>query len=207
MNDKNSDQIVAQEPQEKTADSRHLHKGHRERLKRRFRQQGLSSFDTHNIFELLLFYGIPLKDTNEEAHRLLETFGSLVNVFDAPYEDLLKVNGISENSATLIKLIPQLCQIYYESKVEDAPFDDENITHHLGQRLVGKYIGEVNEVAYLICLDNRLRILYFGKLGEGTNDSVSILTRKIVEISIRCNASSVILAHNHPTGLAMPSRK
>ncbi|MEG2074707.1 MAG: JAB domain-containing protein [Angelakisella sp.] len=184
-----------------------IHQGHRERLKKRFRQQGIASFDIHNVLELLLFYAIPIKDTNEEAHLLLETFGSFVNVFDAPYEDLVKVRGISENSATLIKLIPQLCQMYYELKVEDAPPDSDNIAEYLGKRLVGKYIGEVNEVAYLICLDNRLRILFFGKLGEGTNDSVSILTRKIVEISIRCNASSVILAHNHPSGLAMPSRR
>lgn len=207
MNNKNSDVIADEKLSKKTAKEPSVHKDHRIRLKRRFRQQGLESFDVHNVFELLLFFGIPIKDTNEEAHRLLDTFGGLVNVFDAPYEDLIKVKGISENSATLIKLIPQLCQMYYEMKIEDVALDNDNLTDYLGRRLVGKYIGERNEVAYLICLDNRLRILYFGKLGEGTNDSVSILTRKIVEISIRCNASSVILSHNHPTGLAMPSRR
>lgn len=207
MNNKNSDILADTELSPKAVNKPSVHKEHRIRLKKRFRQQGLASFDTHNVFELLLFFGIPIKDTNEEAHRLLDTFGSLVNVFDAPYEDLIKVKGISENSATLIKLIPQLCQMYYEMKVEDIALDSDNLTDYLGRRLVGKYIGERNEVAYLICLDNRLRILYFGQLGEGTNDSVSILTRKIVEISIRCNASSVILSHNHPTGLAMPSRR
>ncbi|MEG2086829.1 MAG: JAB domain-containing protein [Angelakisella sp.] len=190
-----------------TIDNKCLHEGHRERLKKRFRANGLESFELHNILELLLCYAIPRRDVNEEAHRLVDTFGTLTNVLDAPIEELLKVEGVSLNAATLLKIVPQLCRYYYEQKVEDAPLDSDNITDYLGKRLMASYISEINEVAYLICLDNRLRILYFGKLGEGTNDSVSILTRKIVEISIRCNASSVILAHNHPTGLAIPSKK
>ena len=183
------------------------HAGHRERLKARFRKGGLEAMEPHTRFELLLCYGIPRRDINEEAHRLLDTFGSLQNIFDAPLEELTKVEGITESAATLIKMIPAFCQLYYEAKVEDGPGEGDNLTHVLAQRLIAKTIAEVNEVAYAVCLDNRLRILCMEKLGEGTASSVSILTRKIVELAIRSNATGVILAHNHPTGMAMPSPK
>lgn len=183
------------------------HSGHRERLKKRFLNQGLESFEIHNMLELLLCFGIPRRDVNEEAHRLVDTFGGFVNILDAPIEELMKVQGITESAATLLKLIPQLCNRYYSEKVADQPSDSEHLTEYLGKKLIAKYISAVNEVACVVCLDNRLRICYFGELGEGTNDSVSILTRKIVEVAIRSNASSVILAHNHPTGLAIPSSR
>ena len=90
-----------------------LHEGHRKRLKQRFINDGLSTFEDHNILELLLFYSVPRSDTNEIGHRLLKQFGSLSNVFDAPVEELCKVDGIGEHSAVLIKLIPEICNIYH----------------------------------------------------------------------------------------------
>lgn len=183
------------------------HAGHRERIKKRFRTQGLGSFELHNRLELLLCYGIPRRDVNEEAHALVDTFGGLVNILDAPIEELVKVKGISLSAATLIKMIPEFCSLYYEEKAADKPSDTDNLTQYLAEKLMARYISELNEVAYVVCLDNRLRILCFEKLGEGTNDSVSILTRKIVEVAIRCNASSVILSHNHPAGIAVPSQR
>ena len=79
---------------------------------------GLDSFEPHNILELLLFYSIPRKDTNETAHLLLKRFGSLSAVFDAPFSELIKVKGISESSATLIKLIPALSRAYLSDKAK-----------------------------------------------------------------------------------------
>ena len=84
------------------------HSGHRVRLKQRFLSEGLDAFNEHQILELLLFYTIPLKDTNEIAHDLIKTFGSLSRVFDAHPKELQKVHGISEHSSTLISMIPQL---------------------------------------------------------------------------------------------------
>ena len=85
-----------------------MHENHRERMKHRFLAEGLDHFEPHNILELLLFYAIPQKDTNEIAHSLMERFGSLAEVFDASYDDLVTVPGIKEHSATLIKMIPEL---------------------------------------------------------------------------------------------------
>ena len=78
-----------------------MHEDHRKRIKARFLTEGLENFEPHNVLELLLFYTIPQKDTNELAHTLINRFGSLAGVFDASFEDLISVNGISEHTAIL----------------------------------------------------------------------------------------------------------
>lgn len=186
---------------------KNIHADHRKRLRKRFREEGLNNFELHNLLELMLFYAIPMRDVNPQAHALVESFGSLTGVLDAPYDELIKVDGISEGCATFIKLIPQLCSLYYEEKVADAKLSPDNITDYLAQRLIAKYLTESNEVVYVACLDNRLRLLCLERLCEGTSDFVSILTRRIVEIAIRYDASNVVLAHNHPNGMAIPSRR
>ena len=89
-----------------------MHENHRERVKNRFLSEGLDHFDAHNVLELLLFYSIPQKDTNEIAHLLIDRFGSLSAVLDAPFEDLIETPGIKEHSALLLKLIPALSRRY-----------------------------------------------------------------------------------------------
>ena len=187
--------------------AKNIHSDHRARMKERFRRESLDSFDEHNVLELLLFYTIPMKDTNPLAHKLINTFGSLSKVFDATIDDLMMVEGIQTHAATFIKMIPQICSRYYLEKVTITAHTEDNVINYIAQQLIAKFLPEVNEVMYLICLDNSLKVICFQKLGEGTTDAVSILTRKILEISIRSNANSVIIAHNHPTGLALPSKK
>lgn len=92
--------------------SRNLHENHRARVRKRFEHEGLKTFADHNVLELLLFYSIPQKDTNDIAHRLLDEFGSLSAVFDAPKDVLMNVVGVGENTATLIKLMPELFSRY-----------------------------------------------------------------------------------------------
>ena len=89
-----------------------IHSGHRSRLRQRFLKQGIEGFEPHNILEILLFYGIPYRDTNDIAHKLIDKFGSLEGVFDADIKELTKIDGIGENSATLIKLVPQISKYY-----------------------------------------------------------------------------------------------
>lgn len=182
-----------------------MHHGHRLRLKTQFLEQGMEKMPPHNVLELILFYSVPQKDTNQLAHALIEHFGSLAGVLDAPIEELQKIKGITHHSATLIKLFPAVSSRYYEEKIDVS--GAENVMEVVGRRLVARYLGKTNEIAYLICLDNRLKELFFGPISEGSTDSVGILTRKIVEIALRYNASSIILAHNHPNGFALASRR
>ena len=182
-----------------------IHDGHRERMKARFLEYGLDNFDDIQILEMLLFYSIPMGDVNPTAHALLNHFGSLAAVFDAPFDELVKVRGVGRNSATLIKLIPQIDRRYMISK---NAFDNIlNSTETLGRYIMPRFHGETDEVVYLICLDAKLRVLSCKIVGRGSVKSTGFSVRKIVETALACNASCAVLAHNHTSGIALPSRE
>ncbi len=182
-----------------------IHGGHRQRLKDRFIKDGLDSFEPHNILELLLFFGISRADTNKISHNLIDMFGSLSGVFDAPFEELVKVDGVGKSIATLIKLIPEISRMYMIDKCDVK--QHLNTTKKVGDFLLPKFIGRTTEVVYLICLDNSCKVLHCGILFEGTVNAASISIRKIIEVAIKFNASNIILSHNHPTGVALPSNE
>lgn len=183
-----------------------VHKGHRERLRQRFISEGLEGFEDHNILELLLFYSVPMKDTNEEAHRLIDTFGSLSNVFDADFDELCSVKGIGERSAALIKLVPELFRRYETDKVNNQK-TVLNTTDSVVRYVSAAFKGATTEKLYLLCLDSGCHILSFVPVSEGTINAAPVNTRRIMEIAIKSNAYSVILVHNHPSGCPAPSRE
>lgn len=180
------------------------HKRHRQRLKKRFLNEGLENFEKHNILELILFYSIPREDTNPLGHRLIDHFGSLSAVFDAEYEDLLKVKGVGENTALLLKLCPAITKAYMDDRNRIGVVLSD--TKDLSDFLIPKFAGETNEVVYLICLDNRRRVLSCEKVDEGTVNESKLHPRKIAEIALLHNATAVVVAHNHPNAYAMPSK-
>ena len=180
-----------------------MHEKHRERVKKRFLSSGLDDFAPHNVLELLLFYAIPQKDTNEIAHLLLDRFGSLDKVFDASVEELKEIKGISDHSATLIKLIPALSRRYaIEKNKEGLVFNNVDT---MGQYFVSQYIGVTVETVLLLLLDNKFNAIDCVKIHERSVNSCEITVRKLAEIAFRNNASMVVLAHNHPSGLPIPS--
>ena len=180
-----------------------MHKDHRTRVKNRFLAEGLDHFEPHNILELLLFYAIPQKDTNELAHTLIDRFGSLENVFDASYQDLLTVPGIKEHSATLIKMIPALARRYSIEKNKSG----ESLcdVDAWGKYFVSRYVGVNIETVFLLLLDNKFNVIDCVKLHEGSVNSSAVNIRKMTEIIFSKNAPMVVLAHNHPSGVAIPS--
>lgn len=181
------------------------HDGHRQRLKERFIRQNLDGFNAINTLELILFYSVPRKDTNPLAHRLLDRFGNITNVFEASYEDLLTVKDITENTATLIKLMLSFCR-YYSCEKDN---NNQCITslEDAGRYVAPMFIGMTDEIAVLIMLDAKGKVLLTQKLSEGTKDSTPITPRKVAEIALRNGAQKVILAHNHPGGIAIPSQE
>lgn len=181
-----------------------MHDGHRQRLKQRFLEQGLSSLPNHNTLELLLFFTIPRKDTNEIAHELINNFGSLSAVFDAPIEELVKVKGIGENSATLIKFIPEMYGQYLEDKIKNTVTIDSS--ESAGEYFVSKFIGVNNERVFILCLDNKGSVINCDMVSEGSVKMAEITGRKVIEKALKNNASSVVLSHNHPGGVPVPSK-
>lgn len=180
-----------------------MHKDHRKHTKDRFLSEGLDSFEPHNVLELLLFYSIPQKDTNETAHMLINRFGSLSAVFDAPYDDLLTVPGISEHSATLIKLIPAISRRYAMEK--NSKVTKLSSIEDIGKYLVARYLGVTEETVLLLLLDNKFGLIDCVKVHEGSVNSSAITMRKPIETALFKRASMVVLAHNHPSGVALPS--
>lgn len=180
-----------------------IHDGHRQRLKDRFLQQGLDGFTDIQVLELLLFYAIPRRDTNPIAHGLLQKFGSLHQVLDAPVERLTEVEFISKNAAVLLKLAPAMLRYYQVDKIqEEMPL----VTiEACGDYLKHFFLGRKNETVFLLCLDAKCKVLSCREVGEGSVNSANVPIRRVVEIALAEGASTVILAHNHPSGIAIPS--
>jgi len=180
-----------------------MHEGHRSRLKKRFLQEGLDAFEDHQILELLLFYAIPRKDTNELAHFLIKKYGSLSGVLEADPKDLAKTPGLGENSAILLALIPSLARIYLKDRWGTKPTLDS--TAKAGEYVLTLFAGRTYEVFYVICLDSQHNLIYPALVHEGTIDQAPVYPRVIVETALRHKAHSIILAHNHPGGSPIPS--
>lgn len=180
-----------------------IHDGHRQRLKSRFRQEGLDNFDEHQVLELLLFYCIPQKDTNPLAHELMARFGSLCQVLDTPPEELEKVPGISAHVSTLLSLVPAVGRYYMVNRAMQT--DSLTSLETCGEYLVPYFFGRRNETVFLLCLDAKCKVLCCKEAGEGSVNSAGVSIRRIVEIALAANATTVILAHNHPSGIAVPS--
>ena len=181
------------------------HQNHRARLRETFRKAGVDGMPDHNLLELLLFYSIPRKDTNELAHRLISTFGSLNRVFDASYEELLSVEGMGESSALLISAIPAVCRRYAEGAAT-GKIDFCEPSAAIGY-IIRKFYGVKIEEFYVMCLDGGGCLINCCRIGDGSVGSVSINKREVLEAVLGNNADRVILAHNHPNGIAAPSRE
>ncbi len=181
-----------------------FHLGHRQRVKERFLQDGLEHFAPHEMLELLLFYAVPQRDTNVMAHRLLERFSTLSGVFTATQEELCAVEGIGEHAATLLRLLlPVASRVMTE--IREAHKTDAFTVERAGEYLIKRYLGETSEIIYLLLFDNAKHLIDCVRVYEGSVNSVSITPRMLIEIALSYHASSVILAHNHPNGLPIPS--
>ena len=180
-----------------------IHTGHRERVKQRFLEEGLDNFTDIQVLELLLFYAISRRDTNPIAHRLLDHFGSLSQVLEAAPEELKKVKGITDHAAVLLHLIPQLGRYYQVDCIQRVEI--LNSLDACGAYLVPRFFGRNRETVFLLCLDAKCKVLCCKELSEGSVNSASISVRKVVETALAANATTVVLAHNHPSGIAIPS--
>lgn len=186
------------------AENKNPHSGHRARLKKRFAENGLSGFEDHNALELLLFYAVPQMDTNVLAHRLIDEFGSVSAVFDAPIEALRQVKGVGENTAVLLKLIPEICSFYEWDKVKKSG-TVLNTAELAGKYFLSCFIGETIEKLRVVCMDSKCKVKKMLIVSEGDLNFTDVNIRKIVRSVLNSNSSSIILAHNHPSGVAAPS--
>lgn len=184
--------------------NKNIHDGHRRRVKSRYLSEGLDGFQDHEILEFLLFYCIPMKDTNELAHKMIREFGSLAGLFDSDPVEISKRGGVSENTAILISLIPSLVRRYFKAKWGDKPILSSS--SKAGEYAVSLFAGRNYEAFFVFCLDSQSRLNHATLVHEGTINEVQVYPRLVVETALRHKAHSVILAHNHPGGILDPSK-
>ncbi len=181
-----------------------LHKGHRARMRRQLAEGKIGEGSPpHVLLEMLLYHSIPQGDTNPLAHKLINRFGSLEGVLSASYEDLLKVEGVGEITASLIKLYKPITRRIILERI--AGKNELHGGEEIGNYILNQYAFCSEERVSVLCLRGNGKIIAFEDIGSGDIASVGISTRRILEIAIKYDAGLVVLAHNHPSGLALPS--
>ena len=179
------------------------HSGHRSRIRVRFIKSGSDSFADHELLELLLFYALPRQNTNNIAHSLLERFGSINAIASASVDELLLVDGIGESAAVLIKLVMSLAKRYAFEELDSCK--KFNTLEKVEEYAKTLFIGSTEELVYIMLLDNSFSLLDCSCVAFGSINEVRPIIRTIIERAIIKKASSVILLHNHPNGIAKPS--
>lgn len=180
-----------------------IHDGHRQRMKERFCRNGLDGMEDHEILEMLLYYCIPRRNTNEIAHNLLKEFKTLPRVMNATAKELEKVDGMGHNAAVFLSFVRQM-----ERYFMPAETDEENILSSMDKcyrYLTKRFAARKTETVMLLCLDAKCKVLGCHVVSEGSVNSANVSVRKIVDVALSTNATSVVLAHNHPSGVALPS--
>lgn len=181
-----------------------VHDGHRQRKKEQFLRRGLEGFADHEVLELLLYYAIPRRDTNELAHRLIDRFGTLRGVFDAAPEELRQVDGMGESAALFLQLLPAVGRRVLLNEKKEVILNSVETVGTFFARLLD---AERREVLYQVCLDAKGKLLSYHRLASGTVSVAPVSVREVVENALRCDASRVVLGHNHPSGVALPSEE
>lgn len=184
---------------------KNVHANHRQRVKERFRLSGLDNMQEHNVMELLLFYAIPRKDTNELAHYLINEFGSFSAVLDAPLEALQQIDGVGKEAATFIKLIPELHRYYEANKNKDT----KTITDakSAAKYLSSYFIGVPVEIFVVMYLDAKGGLIKCSQVAQGTDTMVQTDFSSILKTAVLLDSKAIVVAHNHPNGFAVPSKE
>ncbi len=183
----------------------HSHNFHRQHMRERFREAGFRGMADHNVLEMLLFFGIPRRDTNLLAHELINTFGSYADVFDANIHDLMKVKGMTETAAYLIKMVIPFYSRYVENlkKREPTPTNPKDIADYLRPKY---HEGSCRERVFVLCYDSSGHLITCRLLSEGDICSSAFDIREFGRIVLETNCSSVIISHNHPHSIPLPSK-
>ena len=180
-----------------------IHDGHRERKKRQFLTAGPASFADHELLELALFYAIPRRDTNETAHLLLKRFESLSGVLEADVWELQSTPGVGESAAILLKLLTAVRHRADCGQTEGVIISS---VEEAGEYFIRLFRGEKRERLYIMCLDGKGKVVYCRSISDGSVNMASTSVRLVVEHALRPGTAAVLLAHNHPNGVALPSR-
>ncbi|MDR3243689.1 MAG: DNA repair protein RadC [Elusimicrobiota bacterium] len=177
---------------------------HRKRLRQKACEIGLKNLADYEILEYLLTFAIARKDVKPIAKDMIKTFGSLKQALDAKKEDLCKIKGIKDYSASFISFIREFAGIYaYLNINENAELSSPNAVNEYLLALLG---GQSIEKIQLLFLNSANKIIGDCEIESGTINKSVVQPRKFIEKAIQKGAASVIMAHNHPGGSLRPSQ-
>lgn len=180
-----------------------IHANHRFRMRQRVRENGLESLQEHEALEYLLFYAIPRKDTNELAHRLIQHFGSFCRVLEASEEELQKVEGIGPSTANFLHMLLEAWR-YYALHKRDIRKPLKTCGDCL-EYVRPLFMGYQDELFFLVALDSECHPLRTILISKGLPNKVSFDSQAVARSAVAVHCTQVLLAHNHPSGPAMPS--
>ena len=181
----------------------HSHTHHRQRMKERIKSEGTEGLATHELLEMLLFYGKPQGNTNPTAHDLVERFGGIRGALEASIEDLMTVNGIGEHTAILFQLLREALRRYAKESVQKVT--EYNEISKIAFFIRNYFVGLKNERLYMMLFNNRMNLIDCVLVSEGSVNCADVSLRFMSEKILQKNAANVVLAHNHPDGMPIPS--
>ena len=191
--------------EKKKEENNKLHTGHRQRLKEKFLTYGYEVLSEHEFLELLLYFSVPYKNTNELAHNLMREFGSFSQIIETDYETLRKldIKDMGDNSACLFKVILACASKYIAQKndISKAQITPQNI----GVFAKNLFYGHSEEVSYALLLDKDCYVKKVKQISKGTINSTPMYPREVVKFAVSYEEPYVIVMHNHPNGTAKPS--
>lgn len=178
-------------------------RGHRRRLKEKFRTAGTQALHEYEVLELLISYAIPRRDVKPPARALLERFGSLKEVLDADQDELEEVPGIGGHASALLRLVKELTALYLKQKAKQKK--QVTCTAELLDFCRASLGGKRDEEFGVLYLDAQNQIIEFETIQRGIVNQAVVYPRQVLENALKKKASAIILAHNHPSGQVRPS--
>ncbi len=182
-----------------------IHGGHRRRINEKCNLMGFEFLEEHEQLERILFAVIPRGNTNEIAHRLLDRFGSIYGVLSAEADNLEEIDGVGKRTAEYLSDLLPLLGVVERSIMKDKSIVVLDAEDKIGEYAKTLFYDKSVENLYMVCLNSGNQVIRFDKISEGIHTSTDISVHKIVKTAVSAEASSVILAHNHPGGALEPS--
>lgn len=184
-------------------ENKNPHSGHRKRLREQVLKSGLDSLHEHQVLEYLLTFVLPQKDTNQIAHELISNCGGFSQVFETDVNDLMKIKGVGEVVAHFLYNFRDFFYYYQKSKTKLKP--TLRNSREFINYIRAYFSNKTREEVYLICVDDKNRVLETKLLAKGTTHTAPVIMQDVIKIMLRVDCNSFILAHNHPFGKSFPS--
>lgn len=176
-----------------------------ERPRERLIQQGAASLSDAELLAIFLRSGSKQHSAVELSRLLLQHFGGLNSILDAELQDLSQFHGIGISKYAQLIAVKELGRRYISTHLQQEKIELSN-SKILLDFLKFELLGEMQEVFAVLCLDAHLRKISFKKMFYGSLNSCEISTNQLLRYAIHQHASSIVIAHNHPLGIAQPSR-